>query len=90
MKRLKDSERSSVRASRGPLFSLMSDWQNLHCRSSEFLHLSAMQQDVNLPVPLRLRIPGEPEPSPIQEPPDPPENPDLPVREPDPEDPGQI
>ncbi len=38
----------------------------------------------------RLRIPPGPEPFPVQEPPDPPENPDLPVREPDPEDPGQI
>ena len=36
------------------------------------------------------RIPAEPEPFPVKEPPDPPENPDLPVREPDPEDPGQI
>jgi hypothetical protein len=46
--------------------------------------------DMNLPVAHWLRVPGEPEPFPIQEPPDPPENPDLPVREPDPEDPGQI
>jgi hypothetical protein len=38
----------------------------------------------------RLRMPAEPEPLPIQEPPDAPENPDMPVREPDPEDPGQI
>jgi hypothetical protein len=38
----------------------------------------------------RLRIPAGPEPFPVQEPPDPPENPDIPVREPDPEDPGQI
>jgi hypothetical protein len=45
---------------------------------------------MNLPVAHWLRVPGEPEPFPIQEPPDPPENPDLPVREPDPEDPGQI
>ena len=37
-----------------------------------------------------FRIPSEPAPPPIQEPPDPPENPDVPVREPDPEDPGQI
>jgi hypothetical protein len=37
-----------------------------------------------------LRIPAGPEPFPVQEPPDPPENPDMPVREPDPEDPGQI
>jgi len=39
---------------------------------------------------LELRIPSEPLPPPIQEPFDPPENPDVPVREPDPEDPGQI
>jgi hypothetical protein len=38
----------------------------------------------------QLRIPSEPEPFPIKEPPDPPENPDMPVREPDPEEPGQI
>ncbi len=38
----------------------------------------------------RLRMPADPEPFPIHEPPDPPENPDVPVREPDPEDPGQI
>ena len=39
----------------------------------------------------RLRMPpSEPEPFPVKEPPDPPENPDLPIREPDPEDPGQI
>jgi hypothetical protein len=36
------------------------------------------------------RIPSEPSPPPIQDPIDPPENPDVPVREPDPEDPGQI
>jgi len=37
-----------------------------------------------------LRAPAEPSPPPIQDPIDPPENPDVPVREPDPEDPGQI
>lgn len=37
-----------------------------------------------------LRAPAEPVPPPIQEPPDTPENPDVPVREPDPEEPGQI
>lgn len=36
-----------------------------------------------------LRIPTEPAP-PLPEPIDPPENPDAPVREPDPEEPGQI
>lgn len=42
------------------------------------------------PVEYFLRIPSEPSPPPIQDPIDPPENPDVPVREPDPEDPGQI
>jgi hypothetical protein len=37
-----------------------------------------------------LRIPAEPSPPPIQDPIDPPENPDVPVREPEPDDPGQI
>lgn len=38
-----------------------------------------------------LRTPAEPTPPPIQEPPDPPENPDVvPIREPDPEQPGEI
>jgi hypothetical protein len=38
----------------------------------------------------QLRIPSEPEPFPVKEPPDPPENPDVPVREPDPDQPFQI
>ena len=37
-----------------------------------------------------FRAPSEPSPPPIQDPIDPPENPDAPVREPDPEEPGQI
>lgn len=37
-----------------------------------------------------FRSPAEPSPPPIQDPIDPPENPDAPVREPDPEEPGQI
>lgn len=37
-----------------------------------------------------LRAPAEPYPSPIQDPVEPPENPDVPIREPDPEDPEQI
>ena len=38
-----------------------------------------------------LRTPAEPSPPPIQEPPEPPEGPDVvPVREPDPEEPGAI
>jgi len=38
----------------------------------------------------RFRTPADPVIPPIHEPIDPPENPDAPVREPDPEDPGQI
>jgi hypothetical protein len=38
---------------------------------------------------LTFRTPPNPLP-PVQEPIDPPENPDVPVREPDPENPGQI
>lgn len=37
-----------------------------------------------------LRTPAEPYPSPMRDPLDPPENPDVPIKEPDPEDPGQI
>lgn len=36
------------------------------------------------------QIPGEPVPPPIQEPNDPPEYPDLPIREPKPDDPVDI
>jgi hypothetical protein len=38
----------------------------------------------------QFRTPAEPAPSPIREPIEPQENPDAPVREPDPQDPGQI
>jgi hypothetical protein len=37
-----------------------------------------------------FRTPAEPSPPPIQDPTDPPENPDVPVREPEPDDPNQI
>lgn len=59
---------------------------NVQLPFAAFWHLNAMRADQQ---PL-LRIPAEPEPFPIKEPSDPPENPDMPVREPDPEDPGQI
>jgi hypothetical protein len=39
---------------------------------------------------IMLRSLAEPSFPPIQEPPDPPENPDAPVREPDPAEPGEI
>jgi len=42
------------------------------------------------PVSLRLRKPPEPSPAPIKEPPDPLENPDAPLREPDPDEPAQM
>jgi hypothetical protein len=39
---------------------------------------------------MELRIPGEPSPPPIQEPTEPPEHPDIPVREPEPDEPNDI
>jgi hypothetical protein len=39
---------------------------------------------------MECRIPSEPAPLPIREPIDPPENPDVPIREPDPEEPNEI
>ena len=53
-------------------------------------HLKTMRPESVTRFAYRLRIHSEPAPPPIQEPRDPPENPDVPVREPDPEDPGQI
>lgn len=53
-------------------------------------HLKAMQRNLDFAAEYALRSPAEPVIPPIQEPIDPPENPDVPVREPDPEDPGQI
>jgi hypothetical protein len=38
----------------------------------------------------KFRNPAEPSPPPVKEPIDPPENPDMPIREPDPEDPNEI
>jgi hypothetical protein len=37
-----------------------------------------------------FRTPAEPAPPPIQDPPESPENPHVPVREPEPDDPNQI
>jgi hypothetical protein len=48
-----------------------------------------MQTYMAVPNPA-FRTPAQPAPPPIKEPIDPPENPDVPVREPDPEDPGEI
>jgi hypothetical protein len=49
-----------------------------------------MRVETSLPTRYHLRTPAEPMPPPIKEPPDPEENPDAPVREPDPEEPEQI
>ena len=64
----------------------------LFCRSltQDKWHLTVMHPNTDHFLEYSLRIPAGPEPFPVQEPPDPPENPDMPVREPDPEDPGQI
>jgi hypothetical protein len=58
-------------------------------RFTGFWHQNAMHP-YQRSLKYKFRIPSEPEPFPIKEPPDPPENPDMPGREPDPEDPGQI
>ena len=57
-----------------------------------FSHLKAMTVlTENFPPDfLRVRKPPEPSPAPIKEPPDGPENPDAPVREPDPDEPAQM
>ncbi|MFY9910730.1 MAG: hypothetical protein WCF22_00195 [Candidatus Sulfotelmatobacter sp.] len=49
-----------------------------------------MRVETSLPTQHRVRTPAEPMPPPVKEPPDPDENPDAPVREPDPEEPEQI
>jgi hypothetical protein len=43
-----------------------------------------------MPSSARFRAPSEPSPVPIKEPPDSPENPHVPVREPDPTEPDEI
>jgi hypothetical protein len=48
------------------------------------------QCEFNSTILLRVRKPPEPSPAPIKEPPDPPENPDAPLRKPDPEEPAQM
>jgi hypothetical protein len=56
-------------------------------------HLNGMTILSPLEIPVaefRVRVPPEPSPAPIKEPPDAPENPDAPVREPDPDEPAQM
>ena len=48
------------------------------------------QFDLPSPTGYRFREPSEPSPPPVKEPLNSPENPDAPVREPDPDDPSQI
>jgi len=54
------------------------------------MHLNAMNKVRNNPMSYDLRISSEPSPPPIQDPIDPPENPDIPIREPEPDEPNQI
>ncbi len=49
-----------------------------------------MPPTIAFPCHYDFRSPAEPMPPPIKEPTEPPENPDAPVREPDPEEPAQI
>jgi hypothetical protein len=60
--------------------------------SEPFLHQKPMlaERQIETFVPHHLRTPSEPSPALIKEPPNPPENPDVPVRQPDPDNPAQI
>jgi hypothetical protein len=50
----------------------------------------ASEWEAFFPMPQLFRMPAEPMPPPIKEPPNPEENPDAPVREPDPDEPEAI
>ena len=76
-------------ALRGPLFAF-DLFQLTGGKNGRLPFLSIRHHNVMHSLEYQLRIPSEPEPFPIKEPPDPPENPDMPVREPDPEQPSQI
>jgi hypothetical protein len=54
----------------------------------KFWHLIGMR--FQMPASAGFRAPSEPSPVPIKEAPDSPENPDVPVREPDPTEPDEI
>jgi len=54
------------------------------------MHLNAMHPGMPTRSRFEFRTPAEPAPPPIKEPAEPPENPDAPVREPDPEEPAEI
>ena len=56
----------------------------------EASHLNVMRASTHNSNKYSLRRRSEPSPPPIQDPIDPPENPDVPVREPDPDLPNQI
>ena len=64
----------------GPLFFLSPIGSLWHLSLARRFHM----------LPYTLRAPVEPSPTPVQDPIDPPENPDVPVREPEPDDPNQI
>lgn len=61
-------------------------WRPLH----PFLHLNLVRPRTILNSGYFLRTSSDPLPPPVREPVDPPENPDTPVREPEPAVPGQI
>jgi hypothetical protein len=52
--------------------------------------LESLLPKTYIPIRYRMRMPAEPMPPPIKEPPNPMENPDAPVREHDPDLPEQI
>jgi hypothetical protein len=74
------------------LAALIADRSSRWLPFKTFSHLKAMTvlMENFSPDFLRVRKPPEPSPSPIKEPPNGPENPDAPVREPDPDEPAQM
>lgn len=90
LKSLSPQRHGGSEGNQGQLEIFLSAW----ILRSEFLHQNVMSIGIQLEKSSQfqylLREPSEPSPAPIKEPPSAPENPDAPVREPDPEDPGQI
>jgi hypothetical protein len=65
-------------------------WLPLKRFSHQIAMQLVMRVETSLPTQYRLRTPAEPMPPPIKEPPGPNENPDAPIKEPEPDEPEQI
>jgi hypothetical protein len=88
-------QKKTKRASAGTLslFVGRGVWSSGRKEAGFQVHLSGISWDMKPPNALRqieLRKPSDPSPPPIREPIEPQENPDVPIREPDPEEPNEI